>query len=84
MTVREIVKERLHTYFLEKFNIEVDMEKEYIPSVEHFDLLDLVEIEMDMNKHFNISMEYEFHKWDAGTIKDIINSIEVRLKEQGI
>ena len=81
MTVREIVKEKLHTYFLEKLNIEVDMKKEYTPTVEHFDLLDLVEIEMDMNKHFGISMDYEFHKWDSGTIKDIIDSIEVHLKK---
>ena len=84
MTVREIIKERLHIYFLERLDIEVDMDKEDTPSVEYFDILDLVEVEMDMNKHFNISMEYEFHNWDAGTIKDIVDTIERHLKEQGL
>ena len=85
MTVREIVKSVLHEYFLSNYGLDIDIdEKENIFTGRYFDALDLVEIEMDMNRHFKIELEYAFKKWEYGTIKDIVDSIEDKLKEEGL
>ena len=85
MTVRDIVKNVLHEYFMSRFGLDIDIEeKENIFAGRYFDALDLVELEMDMNKHFKIELEYAFEKWESGTIKDIVDSIEDKLKEEGL
>lgn len=85
MKVREIVKNRLHEYFLSQFHLDIDMDtEEDTPFLYYFDSLDLVEIDMDMSKHFNIDLEDVSEMWYFGTIKDIVDSIVTKLKEEGL
>ena len=84
-TVGELVMYKIHKFFLEKYYWDIDLkEEEDTPTEKFFDILDLIEIEMEMNKYYGLAMDNEAEKWERGTIKDIVDSIVTKLKEEGL